>query len=127
MSEDPRPGRLARSVFEVTREAEYFDPRELQTMTGQPVNRFPAVILNELLATALDAAETAGVQPRLAVRLRRRGRFLIISLRDNGSGIPPETVAKVFDFRTRTSDKAAYRAPTRGAQGNALKTVLGIP
>src|SRR5262249_40445030 len=25
------------------------------------------------------------------------------------------------------SDKAAYRSPTRGAQGNALKTVFGIP
>jgi DNA topoisomerase VI subunit B len=27
----------------------------------------------------------------------------------------------------RVSDKAAYRSPTRGAQGNALKTVIGIP
>jgi hypothetical protein len=32
-----------------------------------------------------------------------------------------------LDFSTRTSDKAAYVSPTRGAQGNALKTVLAIP
>src|SRR5437899_7319699 len=29
--------------------------------------------------------------------------------------------------RGRSSDKAAYVSPTRGAQGNALKTVLAIP
>jgi hypothetical protein len=33
----------------------------------------------------------------------------------------------VLDYSVRVSDKAAYRSPTRGAQGNALKTVIGIP
>jgi DNA topoisomerase VI subunit B len=96
-------------------------------MTGQPLGRFPSVVLKELLDNALDAAETAGVAPRLSVQLCRRGRLLILGVQDNGGGIPAETVAKVLDFRTRTSDKAAYRSPTRGLQGNALKTVLGIP
>jgi hypothetical protein len=36
-------------------------------------------------------------------------------------------VRKVLDYNIRVSDKAAYRSPTRGAQGNALKTVIGIP
>src|SRR5215208_4493130 len=31
------------------------------------------------------------------------------------------------NFATLTSDKAHYRSPTRGAQGNALKTIIGIP
>ena len=34
---------------------------------------------------------------------------------------------RILNFRTLTSDKSAYRSPTRGAQGNALKTVLGMP
>ncbi|HWT49369.1 MAG TPA: hypothetical protein VN255_12600, partial [Mycobacterium sp.] len=33
----------------------------------------------------------------------------------------------VCDFTVLASDKAPYRGPSRGAQGNALKTLLGIP
>ena len=46
---------------------------------------------------------------------------------DNGAGITPATVAGLCDFTMLVSDKARYRGPTRGAQGNALKTLLGIP
>jgi hypothetical protein len=119
--------RLERAVFEFSRGVEYFDPRELQTMTGQPLERFPDVILKELLDNCLDAAESAGVAPKISVRLVRRGRLVFLLVRDNGGGMDPETVAKVLNFHTRTSDKAHYRAPTRGLQGNALKTVIGIP
>jgi hypothetical protein len=31
------------------------------------------------------------------------------------------------NFATLTSDKAHYRTPRRGAHGNALKTIIGIP
>ena len=50
-----------------------------------------------------------------------------LSVSDNGPGIPAEVVRQVLDYNVRVSDKAAYRSPTRGAQGNALKTVIGIP
>ena len=46
---------------------------------------------------------------------------------DNGAGITPATVAGLCDFTMLVSDKARYRGPTRGAQGNAFKTLLGIP
>jgi hypothetical protein len=118
---------LERTTFEFSRGVEYFDVRELQTMTGQDASCFPDVILKELLDNALDAAESAGAAPNISVRLRHRGRLLLVTVRDNGSGIEPGTVAKVLNFQTRTSDKAAYRSPTRGLQGNALKTVVGIP
>jgi hypothetical protein len=120
-------GQLERSTFEFSRSGEYFDVRELQTMTGQPVERFPEVILKELLDNGLDAAEKAGVAPRISLRLLRRGGLIYLFVRDNGGGFTPKAVVKVLNFQTRTSDKAAYRAPTRGAQGNAFKTVLGIP
>ena len=42
-------------------------------------------------------------------------------------GIKAETVADICDFTVLVSDKARYRGPTRGAQGNAFKTLLGIP
>jgi DNA topoisomerase VI subunit B len=52
---------------------------------------------------------------------------LQITVADNGPGMPPELIAKVLDFSFLVSDKAAYRSPTRGLQGNALKTIVGIP
>jgi DNA topoisomerase VI subunit B len=50
-----------------------------------------------------------------------------LTIADNGPGLPRDIVRRILNFSTRTSDKAVYRSPTRGAQGNALKTVLGIP
>jgi DNA topoisomerase VI subunit B len=96
-------------------------------MTGQPAERFPDVVFKELADNGFDAAEKAGVAPIVSVRLLRRGRLIWVAVRDNGRGIDPNTLKKILDFNTRTSDKAAYRAPTRGLQGNALKTIVGIP
>jgi DNA topoisomerase VI subunit B len=122
-----KPAALERTTFSFSRAREYFDPKELQAMTGQPLARFPDVLIKELIDNAIDAAETAGVPPQLRVRYRVCGRRVRLAVMDNGPGIPPDTVTRVLDFATRTSDKAHYRGPTRGAQGNALKTVLGIP
>ncbi len=126
-SRNGTPHRLDRTTFSVSRAAEYFEARCLQAMTGQPSSRFPEVVVKELLDNALDAAEAAGRAPAVVLRLRLKGRLLVITVTDNGDGIPPEVVAGVADFGRLVSDKAAYRSPTRGGQGNALKTVLGIP
>jgi Histidine kinase-, DNA gyrase B-, and HSP90-like ATPase/Topoisomerase 6 subunit A/Spo11, Toprim domain len=118
---------LNRTTFETSRDSEYFELRQLQAQTGQPADMFAAVAFKELLDNALDACETAGIAPRIGIDLYEQEDRLTISIQDNGSGIPPETVRRILNFQTRTSDKAAYRSPTRGAQGNALKTVLGMP
>jgi len=118
---------LKRTTFETSRAAEYFDAHELQAQTGQPASNFATVALKELMDNALDACETAGVAPEVGIEVREEEGLIRLSVSDNGSGIPLETVRKVLNFDTRTSDKVAYRSPTRGAQGNALKTVIGIP
>jgi DNA topoisomerase VI subunit B len=122
-----RNGKLERTTFEFTRAGEYFDLRELQTMTGQPAQRFAEVVLKELLDNAADAAEKAGVTPKISVCLKRLRQVTYLLIRDNGAGLDPDTLGKILNFQTRTSDKSAYRSPTRGALGNAWKTVLGIP
>src|SRR5829696_816352 len=130
--------KLQRTTFETSRAAEYFDARQLSTLTGVAQHEFASVVLKELVDNALDACETHGVQPEVVVEVEgqqahytdgtsRDDGLVKITITDNGTGIPPETVRKVLNFETRTSDKAAYRSPTRGAQGNALKTVIGIP
>jgi DNA topoisomerase VI subunit B len=113
----------------MSRAAEYFSVRELQALTGQQQHRLVSVVLKELLDNSIDAAETAEVAPVLHVGWVRDPETLQaqLTIADNGPGLPRDTVRRILNFSTRTSDKAVYRSPTRGAQGNALKTVLGIP
>jgi hypothetical protein len=118
---------LSRTVFETPRTAEYFDPRELQAQTGQPISQFFSVVLKELVDNGLDAAEQNGVQPEIRIGVVERRSSVRLYIGDNGAGIDPGTVQRILNYSTRTSDKSAYRSPTRGAQGNAFKTVLGIP
>jgi hypothetical protein len=119
---------LQRQHFSIARAAEYFKLAELQAQTGQPAGQFLHVVLKELTDNALDAAEAAGIAPDVAIEFQSMGeRRMRLTVTDNGPGLASNVVEKLLDFNTRTSDKAAYRAPLRGAQGNALKTVLGIP
>ena len=50
-----------------------------------------------------------------------------ITVTDNGPGIPAATVKAVLDYSIRVSSREAYVAPDRGAQGNALKTLIAMP
>ena len=118
---------LERTIFETSRSAEYFNARELQAQTGQTIERFADVALKELADNALDACETAGVSPEVRIEVHSDNGLIRLCIDDNGNGIAPETVRRILNFQTRTSDKSAYRAPTRGLQGNALKTILGMP
>jgi hypothetical protein len=81
------------------------------------------VVLKELIDNALDACEDAGAAPVIHVEVSDAE----IAVFDNGPGIAPETVVGILDYNTRTSSCEAYCSPTRGAQGNALKTLLGMP
>ena len=118
---------LERTTFETARALDYFTVTELERQTGQPRARFAVVVLKELLDNALDACETAGVAPQIRVAVTRRDGECRITVADNGPGLPPDVLERILHLDTLTSDKAPYRSPTRGAQGNALKTVLGIP
>lgn len=118
---------LERTHFNISRSAEYFDPRELQAQTGQPVSKFGEVVLKELIDNALDACESSGIDPVINIGVAIVGIKMLICVSDNGAGISEKVIDSILDFDTRTSDKAAYKAPTRGAQGNAFKTIIGIP
>jgi DNA topoisomerase VI subunit B len=119
--------KLQRTTFETSRAAEYFDARQLSALVGVSQDEFSSVCLKELVDNSLDACETAGVPPVVGVKVEREDAIMRLSVSDNGPGIPAEVVRKVLDYNVRVSDKAAYRSPTRGAQGNALKTLIGIP
>src|SRR6266699_3614561 len=61
---------LQRTTFEISRAAEYFDRRELEAQTDQPVRKFVAVLAKELVDNSLEAAESIGVPPLVHIAVR---------------------------------------------------------
>jgi DNA topoisomerase VI subunit B len=118
---------VQRTVFATPRAAEFLELRALQSQTGQPAEAFGHVVVKELLDNALDAAESAGKAPVIEISTSTDGDITFVTVTDNGAGIRSAVIADVCDFNVLASDKARYRGPARGAQGNALKTLLGIP
>ncbi len=114
---------LNRETFRTSRLLDFCSEKELQAQTGHETADWPLVIVKEGLDNALDACEDTDIAPEVAVRVDAGG----ITIADNGPGIPESTVRSVLDFAVRVSSREAYVSPTRGAQGNALKTLLAMP
>ena len=120
--------KLQRTTFKTSRAAQYVEARALTAMTGQSESKFADVVVKELIDNALDACETSGTAPEITLAVEERfSGGVVITVSDNAGGISQDTVHGALNFDVLVSDKAAYRSPTRGAQGNALKTVFGIP
>src|SRR5258707_8845679 len=112
--------KLTRVTFKVSRLMEFCSERELQNQTGHSIYEWPLVVGKEVMDNALDAAEEAEVAPTITV-IVDSGTIVI---EDNAGGIASETIESILDYTVRVSSREAYVSPTRGAQGNALKTIL---
>ena len=115
--------KLTRTTFKTSRLLDFCSEKELTAQTGHERKDWPLVALKELLDNGLDACEAAGVAPRITITVDGSG----ITVADNGPGIPASTVDGILDYAVRISSCEAYVSPTRGAQGNALKTILAMP
>jgi DNA topoisomerase VI subunit B len=80
------------------------------------------VVLKELMDNALDACEEAEVAPVIEVIVGPGS----ITITDNAGGFAAKTIDSILDYNIRVSSREAYVSPTRGAQGNALKTILAM-
>ncbi len=121
-----RPGAvqtLQRETFELSRAMEFFSEKVLTAQIGHDREYWPVALLKELLDNALDACESAGIAPTINVTLEDDA--LIVA--DNGPGLPLSTLEKSLDYSILVSDKTGYVSPSRGQQGNALKTVWAAP
>jgi DNA topoisomerase VI subunit B len=114
---------LIREVYRTSRLLDFASTRELTAQIGHPAHKWPEVALKELVDNSLDAAEEAGVLPVINVRLDGA----VLEVADEGPGIPDDVVTDILDFTVRVSSREAYAGPARGAQGNALKTILAMP
>jgi DNA topoisomerase VI subunit B len=117
----PEP-KLTRVAFAVSRLMEFCSRKELVNQTGHSTSEWPLVIAKELFDNALDACEEAEVGPEITVIVESDK----IIVQDNAGGIDPATIASILDYTIRVSSREAYVSPTRGAQGNALKTLLAM-
>jgi hypothetical protein len=114
--------KLTRVAFKVSRLMEFCTKRELQNQTGHSVYDWPLVVLKELMDNALDACEEAEIAPVISIAVTPGS----ITIQDNGGGLATDTIESILDYTIRISSREAYTAPTRGAQGNALKTILAM-
>jgi hypothetical protein len=114
--------KLTRVAFKVSRLMEFCSERELQNQTGHSIYDWPLVVGKEVVDNALDACEEAEVAPDITVIV---GPGTII-IQNNAGGIDSETIESILDYTIRVSSREAYVSPTRGAQGNALKTILAM-
>jgi hypothetical protein len=117
----PEP-KLTRVAFKVSRLMEFCSERELQNQTGHGVYEWPLVVGKEIFDNALDAAEEAEVAPEITISVDS-GTIIVA---DNAGGIDTETIESILDYTIRVSSREAYVSLTRGAQGNALKTILAM-
>jgi DNA topoisomerase VI subunit B len=114
---------LERITFRTSRLLDFCSEKELVAQTGHQKADWPLVVLKELMDNALDACEEGGITPEILVMVNSQG----ITVADNGPGLPQETIKNILDYTVRVSSREAYMAPDRGAQGNALKTILAMP
>jgi hypothetical protein len=112
-----------RATFVASRDLEFFTAKELTMQIGHPPGRWPIALVKELIDNALDACENAQIEPVVEVVVGADS----VTVRDNGPGLPADTIAKSLDYSVRVSDKAYYVSPTRGQLGNALKCVWAAP
>ena len=81
-------------------------------------------ILKELVDNAIDACEEAGIAPEIDGEGRRDRHH---DRATTAPGCRPRPIKAVLDFTVRSLRREAYVTPTRGAQGNALKTIVAMP
>jgi DNA topoisomerase VI subunit B len=111
------------STFRTSRLLDFASIKELTAQTGHPPANWPLVVVKELTDNSLDGCKEAGIAPEIAVRVGAHG----ITVIDNGPGLPPGVIDDILDFGVRVSSREAYVSPSRGAQGNALMTLVAMP
>jgi len=112
-------------LLERDRSSDYFSVQGLSTQTGCDQQDLDVLVLKELVDNALDACDN---EPTVTARFQRNELgFVTLTVEDNGKGLVREDLEKILDFTKFSSTKFHYKLPTRGALGNAMKCVAGLP
>jgi len=115
-----------------SRTNENFTLEGLRTLTGEQVSYFLKYIAKEIIDNSLEASDEPEIRIWVVMdkKTAESSSYVKVSklvIQDNGPGIDEEKIKKIFqDIESFGGTKRYYKLPTRGSQGNALMTVLGI-
>jgi len=115
--------KLKRTVFEQSRELEFFTEKELEMQIGHSKEWWPIAILREIIDNSLDSCESSDISPEVWIEIDDTS----FTVTDNGTGLSSRIIKKSQDYLKRVSDKVYYVSPTRGQMGNALKVIFATP
>ncbi|TPG41861.1 sensor histidine kinase KdpD [Roseomonas nepalensis] len=93
-----------------------------------PTPSLDPVLFHQILANLLDnALKFSGPNGRVAVIARREGASVTISIEDDGSGIPPDDLTRIFDpfFRASRTDRIAAGSGLGLAIARGLTRAMG--
>lgn len=113
-----------RRMLERSRSLDYISLQGLSAQTGCDPKDLGIFVLKELVDNALDACEGSNATVEVTIE---KDKFLTLTVKDNGKGLTEEDVKRISDFERSYSTKFHFKYPTRGALGNALKCIFGIP
>jgi hypothetical protein len=117
--------KIERVAFSTSRLMEFASEKELVAQTGHESYDWIRVVTKELVDNGIDACEESGIAPVIKITMSgKKGKPTRIVVEDNGPGIPPATIDGLINYNVRISSREAYISPTRGRQGNALKSIL---
>lgn len=100
-----------------------FQEAELRKLCGVAQSEWPLYVAKELLDNAVAALEDAG-HPAPSITVTIDDDYVEIG--DSGSGISNSVLEQILDFSSFGGSNRHHKLPTRGAQGNAFMTVVGI-
>lgn len=116
-----------RDSHTISRVTEYFTESELTRQIGggnEGKTDWVLFILKELVDNALDAIESESIEsPEIVINIGDNS----LSVQDNGSGIPFNTIKSSLNYNVRVSSNRFYVSPTRGQLGNGLKVCWAAP
>jgi two-component system sensor histidine kinase KdpD len=103
---------LAEALETAAARAERASGREIGRDLPQdlPRPRLDLVLLDQILGNLLDnALKFSGPRGRVSVAVRREGPEVVLAVEDDGPGIPPADLHRVFDpfFRASRTDRIA--------------------
>jgi DNA topoisomerase VI subunit B len=94
----------------------FIDPRTLPQKAGCEPHEIGRVILKEVTDNSLDAG---------AGNVTLNGNAYRCVVTDDGPGIPPDQIARLFSVNRPLVSSKLKRLPTRGMLGNGLRVVMG--
>ncbi|WP_238532973.1 hypothetical protein [Halalkalicoccus jeotgali] len=116
-------------MHRTSRTNENFTEDGLETITGQSPSHWGVYCLKELIDNSLEASDGVSITVEVETEenSHRNPYVTEIGVYDDGPGIDEGTIHDIFgDIDYFVGSKRHYALPTRGNQGNALMSILGI-